>query len=320
MNPLTTVGIDIAKDKFDVAVLHQEKKYKDKSFKNTTKGFAELINWLRPFEDCHICMESTGSYGIGLATALHDAGFKISVENAARIHAFGQSELSRNKTDKSDARMIARYCRMYGPALWAPAPPAERKLRSFVTRLRHLQDMLQMEENRAGTAEPELLELIEKNLVSLQAQIKEVRQKIKDHINSDPDLKKNKELLESIPGIAEVLSSTLLAYLGDMSRFKNVKKIIAWAGLSPMLQESGLWKGQSRISKRGCAEVRRCLYMPAITAMRWNPHVKNLADRMKLENRKGKVIVCAAMKKLLQLAYGVLKSGRPFNMEKCLAH
>ncbi|MBS0896732.1 transposase, partial [Pantoea dispersa] len=131
--------------------------------------------------------------------------------------------------------------------------------------------------------------------------------------------KKNRELLESIPGIAGVLSSTMLAYLGDMSRFSSSKALVAWVGLNPMRQESGEWKGKSRISKMGNSAMRKALYMPAIVAMKWNPAVSALKKRLDAGKKTGKVVVCAAMKKLLQLAYGVLKSGRPFDAEICLA-
>lgn len=313
------VGIDIASKKFDVAVWNGGTSYKTKVFSNTPKGFSALKKWLEPFGECHICMEATGAYSEPLATFLHDEGYDVSVDNPARIKAFSQSEMNRNKTDKDDARMIARYCKMHVPSLWQPAPLNERKLKALVNRLTNLQEMQQMEENRLETADAVVQPSIRVVIAALEAQIKETKRAIRDHIDNDPDLKKNRELLESIPGVAGVLSSTMLAYLGDMSRFSSSKALVAWAGLNPMRQESGEYKGKSRISKMGNSAMRKALYMPAIVAMKWNPAVKALKTRLEAGHKTGKVVVCAAMKKLLQLAYGVLKSGCPFNAEICLA-
>lgn len=319
MTTLTHVGIDVASKKFDIAVITGDKKYKTKVFSNTQKGFAELLNWLEPYGECHICLEATGAYSEPLATFLCDAGYLVSVENPARIHAFGQSELSRNKTDKGDARMIARYCRQHEPQAWQPAPLNERQLRALVNRLTSLQEMEQMEKNRADTADSIVLPSIRNMIAELHKQIAETRRAINQHIDDDPDLKKNRELLESIPGIGSVVSSTLLAYVGDMSRFGSSKSVVAWVGLNPMLQESGLWKGKSRLSKKGNGVVRKVLFMPAMVAIKHNPTLMNLAERLRAGHKTGKVIVCAAMKKLVQLAYGVLKSGRPYDPEICLA-
>lgn len=126
---------------------------------------------------------------------------------------------------------------------------------------------------------------------------------------NDPDLKKNRKLLESLPGMAGVLSSAMLAHMGDVSRFS----------LNPMRQESGDWKGKSRISKRGNSATRKALYTPAIVAMKRGPAVVSLKKRLDAGKKTGKAVVCAAMKKLLRLAYGALKSGRPFDAEICLA-
>ncbi|WP_243677181.1 transposase [Sodalis glossinidius] len=176
-----------------------------------------------------------------------------------------------------------------------------------------------MEENRLETAPPLVQVSIRAVIAALDTQIAEIKQAMDNHIGNDPSLKQNRELLESIPGIAGVLSSMILGYFGDMSRFDSSKAVVAWAGLNPMLQESGLWKGKSRISKVGNAMIRKALYMPALTVMCYNPAIIALKERMNARNKSGKVVVCAAMKKLLQQAYGVLKSGQVFDAGICLA-
>ncbi|EEF3250941.1 TPA: IS110 family transposase [Salmonella enterica] len=314
------VGIDIASQKFDVAVLYGKNSYKCSSFPNSTQGFIAFTNWLQVYGEVHICMEATGAYSTPLATFLDEISVPVSVENPARIHAFAQSELTRNKTDKSDAKMIARYCRLYHPPLWKPAPLYIRQLLSLMSRLDNLKEMLRMEQNRLLTADVIITVSLQENINSLSRQIVVIQQAVKEHINANKELKKNKALLTSIPGVGDILSCMFLAYVGDISKFSNNKKLVAWVGLNPMQQESGLWKGRSKISKKGNVELRKALYMPAVAALTHNPILIDLKNRLKVKNKSGKSIVCAGMKKLLQLMYGVLKSGVPFDAKKSFAN
>lgn len=315
----TSVGVDIAKNKFDVAVLLPNQKYKTKIFSNTPSGCRDFVNWLSRFGDCHICMEATGCYSTELATLLADSGFRVSLENPARIHAFGNTELTRNKTDKSDAALIARYCALYQPALWFPAPLNERQLTALVRHLKNLEEMRQMEVNRLEGADDVIVASLNEHIAILDELIAETKKKIRQHIDDNPDLKRDSELLKSIPGVGEMLSASLLAFAGDLRRFHNSKALVAYAGLNPRRCESGLWKGKSRLSKVGHAELRSALYMPALVASKHNAVVKALTERLKEAGKAGKERVCAAMRKLLQLAYGVVKSGRMFDAEIPLA-
>ena len=316
---LTSVGVDIAKLKFDVAVLLPGQKYKTKKFANTPAGCREFIHWLARFGDCHVCMEATGSYSTELATALSDGGYRVSLENPARIHAFSHTELTRNKTDKSDAALIARYCALHQPAQWHPAPLSQRQLTALVRHLKNLEEMRQMEENRLEAADEVITGSLKEHIATLDELIKETKKKIRQHIDDDPDLRKDKALLESIPGVGDVLSTSLLAFAGNLRRFSNSKALVAYAGLNPRRCESGMWKGKSRLSKVGSRELRSVLYMPAVVAGRCNEVVKELMSRMESRGKTGKERVCAGMRKLLQLAYGVVKSGREFDAEIPLA-
>lgn len=307
------VGVDIAKHKFDVAALLPNQKYKTKTFLNTPSGCQEFLNWLTRFTQCHVCMEATGCYSTALATLLADSGYEVSLENPARIHAFSQAELSRNKTDKSDAALIARYCHLHQPKPWFPAPLSERQLTSLVRHLKNLGEMRQMEANRLEGADELIISSLQEHIAVLDELIKETKQKINQHIDDNPDLKRDKTLLESIPGVGGLLSVSLLAFAGDLRRFNNSKALVAYAGLNPRRCESGMWKGKSRLSKVGHAELRCALYMPTLAASRHNTVVKALMDRLAARGKSGKEQVCAGMRKLLQLAYGVVKSGQIFD-------
>jgi transposase len=312
------VGVDIAKAKFDAALL-REGKYKTKVFPNTPVGFAAFLTWLGPVAPVHVCLEATGRYGEALATYLADQGVRVSVVNPAQIHAFGKAELSRTKTDKGDAKLIARFCHLHQPPAWQPLPPAQRQLQALVRRLDDLLVMRSMEHNRQADADVTVQPSLGRVLALLETEIAQTRAAIHDHLDHHPDLRRRRDLLDTIPGLGEATIAVLLACLGDISRFDTAQRVVAFAGLSPAERQSGKYKGQTRLSKTGDALLRKALYFPAIVAGHHNPLVRALCDRLKAKGKPGKVVVCAAMRKLLTLAYGVLKSGCPFDPEWALA-
>ena len=313
------IGVDIAKAKFDAAAWI-DGKYKTKVFSNTLAGFETFRTWLRPFAPAHVCLEATGRYGEALATFLVAQGITVSVVNPAQIHAFGKAELSRTNTDKSDAKSIARFCHLHQPPGWQPLPPAVRQLQALVRRLDELMAMRQMEHNRQDGADATVQASLTHVLALLDAEIEQTRAAIHAHFEQHPDLRAQRDLLDTIPGLGETTIAVLLAGLGDIHRFDNAKQVAAFAGLSPAERQSGKYKGQTRLSKTGDASLRKALYFPAIVAGQHNPIVRAFCERLKAKGKAGKVIVCAAMRKLLTLAYGVLKSGCPFDPKLALAN
>jgi transposase len=157
-------------------------------------------------------------------------------------------------------------------------------------------------------------------LALLDAEIEQTRAAIRDHFDQHPGLRKQRELLDPIPGLGATTSAVLLACLGDIQRFDNANQVAAFTGLSPAERQSGKYKGQTRLSKTGDAFLRKALYLPAVVAGRHNPVVRAFCERLKAKDKAGKVIVGAAMRKLLTLAYGVLKSGQPFDPKWALAN
>jgi transposase len=309
------LGIDIAKLKFDVALL-REGKYKCAVFKNNTEGFEDLLKWLNKHgtPSSYACLEATGIYGDALSRYLVDKGFKVSVANPARIKRFAQSELSRTKTDKADAKLIARFCLAMNPPVWQPLPPHVQTLQAWVKRLEALQSMYQEEHNRLEVS-PEMIQpCIREVCEALSKKIEKVKKKIRDHIDQSPDLSAQKDLLESIPGVGEATIAHLLSFLGTPQRFKNAKQLAAFVGLNPKHHESGSSvRGRSRLSKTGDANLRKALYMPAICAKKHNPIIKVFCQRLEKSGKPPMVIIGAAMRKLLHLMYGVLKSGKRFD-------
>jgi transposase len=314
------VGVDIAKHKFDVARL-ETLKYKHKKFDNTPDGFAAFIDWLATFGDNKIliCMEATGAYSIPLAEFLVQSDYPVAVVNPAKIKGFAKSELSRVKTDKADAKLIARYALEKQPSLWTPPPANIRELQALLRRVEDLLEMRQMEKNRLDTADVSIAESIKTVLTQLEKELKETRKRIQRLIDQDPDLKRRRDLLETIPGIAEASSAHLLVALSEHYHFTNAKQAVAFAGLNPALNESGTWKGRTRISKMGDPLLRAKLYMPAVVAGQHNPIIRAFRLRLEANRKNGMAIVCASMRKLVHIAFAILKSGKPFDPHFSLA-
>lgn len=314
---LPVLGIDIAKDKFDAALL-QEAKPRHHQFENKPRGFAKLQDWLQRqgTPQVHACLEATGTYGEALAEFLYQQGHTVSLVNPAQIKAFGESELSRNKTDRSDAGLIARFCRSQQPRPWTPPSPELKELQALTRRLESVKEMRQMEANRlsSGVATQRVRESLEQSLAFFDQEIHDLEAAIQAHIDQHPDLQARQRLLESIQGIGAKTAATLLAECYDPARFDSARALAAFAGVTPQQILSGSSvRGKAKLSKKGSSRLRKALYWPAIVAMRYNPVVRAFSQRLSERGKPRMVQIGAAMRKLLHLAYGVLKSGRPFD-------
>jgi transposase len=319
------LGIDISKANFDAALLDEPgSKPRHKAFPNTPTGFERLQEWLREWLESslgstsiHACLEATGTYGDALAHFLHAHGHTVSVVNPARIKAFAQTQMARAKTDKADALLIARFCALHRPEAWSPPAAEVTELQAWVRRLEALQQMRQMENNRlqAGLAASVQVSLQE-HITYLDAEIEKTERRIRDHINQNPPLKEQRDLLVSIPGIADTTAAALLAEIGDVTQFAGARQVAAFAGLVPRLRQSGTSvRGRSCLSKVGSWRLRKALFYPAMVALRFNPILQALQRRLTAAGKNKKLIVGAAMRKLLTLAVGVLRSGKPFDAE-----
>jgi transposase len=311
----TVLGIDQAKKKFDVALLRNGK-YKSKVFENNPAGFSLLLDWLvkNDVETVHACMEATGTYGDALARVLHEAGHSISVTNPARIKAYGQSELLRTKNDKTDAKLIARFCEKMEPTLWQPSPAEVEYLRGLGRRRDALVSMRTQELNRQETSNETVNSSVQAVLACLDKEIEQISKLIKDHISKHPDLKHKHDLLDSIPGVGPATIEAILSEINAFEGFETIEQVVAYMGLSPKEHTSGSSvKGKSVICKIGNARLRKALYMPALSAIIHNPIVRALYIRLKAKSKNGMVIACACMKKLVHLIYGVIKTNKPFD-------
>ena len=309
------LGLDVAKAKVDCALLFNGK-VKSKVVSNNQQGFETLRQWLvkNGVVRLHACCEATGTYSEAIALFLHDQGHVMSVVNPAKIAAYAQVQLSRAKTDRLDARLIARYCEREQPMAWTPPPAAERLLLALLRDLQDLQSMQQAESNRLGTTHPDVRERIERHLEFLEREIEQLRKKIEKHIDHNDQLRGRRDLLDSVPGLGEHTIPWLIAYLGDGQRFPGSKCAVAFCGLSPKPRQSGSSvRGKAHISKSGHADLRHALYMPAVVAYSRCKAFASFVQRLKAAGKPPKVIIVALMRKLVAIAHAILKSGKPFD-------
>lgn len=312
------LGIDISKSNFDASLLLLDQKIKTKKFSNTKIGFKSLENWLKDctvnITDMHACMEATGIYGEALAEFLYEIGCIVSIVNPTKIKGFGMSELSRTKTDRADSKLIARFCKAINPAAWVPIKPEHKELQRLIKRLEDLKKLLQIEKNHLESAElSNIKKSIESVIKHLQVQIQEITKLINNIINKNPDLQQKQKLLETIPGVGQATVIQILGFI-NIDNFSNIKQLDAFVGLNPKQKQSGTSiHGYSKISKIGSTSLRKTFYFPAIVAKQHNPIIKIFCERLKAKGKATMVIICAAMRKLIHIIYGVLKSGKAFD-------
>lgn len=312
---MATLGIDIAKDKFDATLIDDNGESHYRQFNNNQKGFKKLQNWLnrRPTCQVHACMEATNVYWEDLAQFLQES--KVSVVNPARIKGFAISQLRRNKNDKLDSLVIAQFCAAINPKEWIPPTAEQRQLRALMRHSQALKKTLTAQKNRLATCRDErvrqsLLRIIEQ----LEAEIEGLQQEIQQHIDTHPALAEQKELLITIKGIGEHTAALLMAEMYDLAEYDSARAAAADAGLTPSHHTSGSSvRRKVKVSKIGKRSVRGGLYWPAISAIRFNPIIKRFAQRLAKKGKAKMVIITAVMRKLLHIAYGVLKNNTPFD-------
>ena len=312
-----TLGIDIAKASYQVSLKRPDGKRRNKSVRNTAAGHTALVEWLtrQAPEPVHACLESTGTYGEAVATALVDAGHRVSLVNPAAVKAFAQSQLRRTKTDGVDAEVLADFCAAMAPPLWTPWPTEVRALQGLVRRRDAVQDMLTQERNRqaAGGLTASVAASLARVVEVLAAELEDLDRQIRNHVDRHPTLRAQRDLLRTIPGIGPATAARLLAECRAITDFTTARAYAAFAGLVPRERQSGQRRPRAHLSKLGSARLRAALYFPAITALRVAGPVHAFGARLRAAGKSKMVVVAAVMRKLLHIAYGVLKHQRPFN-------
>lgn len=313
------LGIDVSKEKLDCCLLRDadESKRKTKKVANSPAGLAMLISWVEKEggapDEFHVVMEGTGVYHQFAAETLCDAGIVVSIANPAQVKAFGQGIAVRTKNDRKDSYVLARYGALVKPAAWTPPPPEARLLQAYIAREDAIKKDILREKNRReksviGRAPSDVIALIDETIQFLETQLKAIQKKIKSHINKHPDLKDDMKLLTSIPGVGTETGHHMLSVM-HTHQFRSAEQLASYLGLVPVERQSGTsLHARPRLSKAGPKTIRAALYMPAITALKWNPHVRSMKARLTAKGKTPMAIVGAAMHKLVHLCFGVLRT------------
>ena len=321
------VGIDVSKSSLDVSATDDGQDEKShKSVENKEAGWRALVKWAHKHaektgcEEVHYCLEATGVYGEGVLEYLQEQPRSIvSMVNPAQIKAFAQSKLLRTKTDRVDAALISLYAAMVRPARTEKMSVELKELRSMVRHLEYLIDRRAQAKTRLEAATAiEVIKSIEEAIKHDSEQIKEMESKIREHTDKHTDFRGNLELLKTIPGISESTARSIFCELrgaGQEGRI-SAKAQTAHAGLAPGQRQSGSSvRGKSHICKIGNSRLRKCLYLPTLSAIRCNPVIRAFYERLLSRGKPKMVAVVASMRKLIVMAIGVLNNGVPFDQE-----
>lgn len=317
------LGMDVAKAKLDCCLLLDEisGKRKTKVVSNSKPGIVDLLAWVAKQnvspEVLHVVMEGTGVYHEQAALALADAGVTVSIINPAQVKDFGRGLAVRTKTDGVDSFVLARYGALLKPKAWLPPAPEARLLQALLARRAAIAQDLQRERNRQEKADAtDTPDRIQQSLTDsiefLVKQLERLQQVIDEHIDKHPSLQRDMALLQSIPAVGPQVGGNMLSVMHSHN-FNSAEQLAAYLGLVPVERQSGSSVlGRAKLSKAGPARIRAVLYMAAIVATRCNPHVKAVYERLLARGKSKMSALGAAMRKLVHLCFGVLKTQQPY--------
>ena len=306
MSPLVFVGIDISQARLDMAV----RPGASFSLAHTESTIATLVEQLRALSPTLIVLEATGGMEVPLTSALATAGLPVVVVNPRQVRDFAKACGHLAKTDALDAQVLAQFAEVMRPQP-RPLPDAEtRALAALLTRRRQLVEMLTAEKNRLLSAATPIRKRLRTHITWLERELQHTNTHLAEAIRQSPVWREKDELLQSVPGVGPVVTSTLLASLPELGILTH-KQIAALVGVAPLNRDSGTLRGR-RTVWGGRAQVRAVLYMSAIVAARFNPVIRAFYQRLCATGKAKKVALTACMRKLLTILNAMLKHRTPW--------
>jgi transposase len=313
--PPIFVGVDVSKAARDVAVRPGGAAFR---LGNDPPGLAELVERLRPLAPARVVQEATGGYEAPAVAALQVAGIPAAAINPRQARDFARATGRLAKTDRIDAEALAHFAEAVRPEPRPTGSAEQRALDALLSRRGQLVEMRVMESNRlAACADAAVRSGIERHLAWLDAELADADRRLAEAVRASPAWRERDELLRSIPGIGPVVSRTLLAALPELGTTDG-GRLAALVGLAPYAADSGTLRGPRRI-RGGRADVRRVLYLAALSAARRAGPLKDFADRLRARGKKAKVVLIAVARKLLVIANVVVRTGRPWQPELTMA-
>lgn len=320
-------GVDVSKDDLQVcfAGIDAEKNIriiKQASFKNNLKGYQALLQWgrkLQPNASLLFVMEATGVYYESLAYFLHHEGQQVSVQLPTKTKHYAKSLTQKSKTDKIDAAMLCRFGLERKIDLWKPASPVMQQLKRLTREHDSCTKSQTVIKNQLHALEASYQPLkstvkrLNKQLKFIGEQIKEIEQQVKEVLQNDPVLYERVKKIMRVKGVGLMTVVTVVAETNGFALVQNVKQLTSYAGLDIVFNESGAKKGRTTISKKGNSRIRGQLYCPAMSARRWNPHMKAFYQRIMQRHTCKNVGIVAIERKLLVLIYSLWRSGQEYD-------
>jgi transposase len=300
------VGIDVSKDRLDVHLRPSGEAF---TVSRDGAGVAALVARLGSIGPMLVVLEATGGFEITVAAGIAGAGLPLAVVNPTQVRAFARATGRLAKTDRLDAELIAHFAEAVRPEPRPLASEAAQGLAEMVARRRQLVEMIGMERNRQRTARsPKVLKGIARTLKALEAALAAIDREIDDEVRGSPAWRVAEDLLTSVPGIGKITARTLIAELPELGGIDR-RRLAALVGVAPINRDSGAMRGHRAIAG-GRADVRRVVFMAAVTAIRWNPPVRDIYLRLRARGRPAKVALVAAMRKLLTILNAILRHGK----------
>ena len=302
------VGIDVSKDRLDVHLRPSGEAF---AVPRDDAGIAALVERLGPVAPALLVIEATGGFEIAVAAGIAGAGLPLAVVNPAQVRAFARATGRLAKTDRLDAAVIAHFAEAVRPEPRPLPSEAAQALAEFVARRRQLVEMIGMERNRQRTARSaRVIAGIAHTLKALETSLAAVDREIDDEVRGSPVWRAAEDLLTSVPGIGRITARTLLAELPELGRIDR-RGLAALVGVAPVNRDSGAMRAHRAIAG-GRTAVRNVLYMAALTAVRWNPPIRDLYLRLRGRGRPAKSALVAAMRKLLTVLNAILRDEKPW--------
>lgn len=305
----TFVGIDVAKHSLDIYLASEDRCF---TVKNDTAGFKQLLDELPAAGSCLVVIEATGGYQSRVVAALVASSHQVAVVNPRQVRDFARGLGILAKTDRLDARVIARFGEQAHPRPVELGSEKQAQLRELVTRRRQLIDLRTAEQNRLETATTKMVQRNIRHLIEqLDKQIRQLEEAIGQLVESDSQLASKAALLETVPGVGPVTVTSLLVELPELGRLDR-QQVAALVGVAPFNRDSGKFHGRRAIWG-GRAALRSVLYMAALTARRSNPLIRAFAHRLEAAGKPFKVVLTACMRKLLVILNSMVKNNLPWN-------
>lgn len=308
MNSKIVVGIDVSKKYLDIAKGSRDPspahvEYNDEQAR-------KIVDQMQEWEPKLIVLEPTGGLERPLMAALLEAGQSVACVQPRRVRYFAKSIGVLAKTDKLDARLLAHFGESTNPSPTKLPTAQQQRLAALLTRRSQLVAMRTSERNHLATGSGEVQASIQEHLTYLNAQIKQGEEEIGDLLEDAPEMRKQREILESVPGVGQITAFTLLGYLPELGQI-NRKQIAALVGVAPFNKDSGTRRGKRTIYG-GRARVRTVLYMATLSATRFNPTIKRFYQRLVDAGKPRKLALVAAMRKLLTILNAMMRTMQPW--------